>query len=386
MHILPAVCLLEEEGNNQSESYVSTSAATPHGGTHALTTYTPTPHPYTTSKQIATEKTQKRKNYSKTMTSTVTPAVTSTDDMATISELKAAIERMSIIMANELLRLAKIEKSKAEKSNTDTTEFDRKISVGKMVLEAAESQKKELMKELEEAIAKSEKRVTKAQVDHWWSLPEESRGEDPRGAAPDKNFIYCYKEQAWINKKKQEGRGMKRKKEPESNDGSKKQKENATKNPKRPMEWGKLQGVHNGQFFYWDRNKRKMVSSKNIELSFKFTLNDGDSWEDVVWSGRRALVIQPAYSSCTAYGAYGTTGHVLIIKPDKEEWTRKELYSAIESAFLNDMEDYGTGNPKPRLCLDNYNRHPFLEGLFLTNDYFEVDGKQVPILQCRWGS
>ena len=61
--------------------------------------------------------------------------MTSTDDMATISELKAAIDRMSILMADELLRLAKIEKSKAEKSNTDTTEFDRQISVGKMVLE-----------------------------------------------------------------------------------------------------------------------------------------------------------------------------------------------------------------------------------------------------------
>lgn len=71
--------------------------------------------------------------------------------MATISELKAAIDRMSILMADELLRLAKIEKSKAEKSNTDTTEFDRQISVGKMVLEGLESQKKELIKELEEA-------------------------------------------------------------------------------------------------------------------------------------------------------------------------------------------------------------------------------------------
>ena len=153
---------------------------------------------------------------------------------------------------------------------------------------------------------------------------------------------------------------------------------------RKPMQWNNVNGGHNGQFFEWD-SRRKMV------LSFHLELNDGDSWDDIVWwaypdGTRRTLVIQPAYSFRTAYGAYGTTGHYLIIKPDQDEWTRRQLYSAIERAFVEDKESDGTANPKPRLCLSRYNHHPFLEGLSSSGRFFEVDGKNIPVLECRWGS
>ena len=156
-----------------------------------------------------------------------------------------------------------------------------------------------------------------------------------------------------------------------------------------------MNGGHNGQFFEWDSRQRKMVSTYDdiSELSFHLNLNEkeGDSWDDIVWCAypdgtRRTLVIQPAYSFQTAYGAHGTTGHYLIIKPDKDKWTRRELYSAIERAFVEDKESDGTANPKPRLCLSRYNRHPFLEGLYLSGRFFQVDGTQKPVLECRWGS
>lgn len=175
----------------------------------------------------------------------------------------------------------------------------------------------------------------------------------------------------------------------------KKMKAEAPK-PRKPMQWDKVMGGHNGQFFEWDSRQRKMVSTDDdiSELSFHLNLNEkeGDSWDDIVWwaypdGTRRTLVIQPAYSFLTAYGAHGTTGHYLIIKPDKDKWTRRELYSAIERAFVEDKESDGTANPKPRLCLSRYNHHPFLEGLyFLSGRFFQVDGKNVPVLQCRWGS
>ena len=176
--------------------------------------------------------------------------------------------------------------------------------------------------------------------------------------------------------------------------------------PRIPMQWNKVNGGHNGQFFEWDSRQRKMVSTDDdiSELSFHLNLNDGDSWDEIVWwaypdGTRRTLVIQPAYSFRTAYGApytlvsHGNTGHYffntahhLIIKPDKDEWTRREMYSAIERAFVEDKEPDGTANPKSRLCLSKYNHHPFLEGLSTSGRYFEVDGKNVPVLQCRWGS
>lgn len=166
----------------------------------------------------------------------------------------------------------------------------------------------------------------------------------------------------------------------------------AAPKPRKPMQWDKVTGGHNGQFFEWD-SQRKMVSTDDdiSELSFHLELNDGDSWDDIVWwaypdGTRRTLVIQPAYSFLTAYGAHGTTGHYLIIKPDQDEWTRRQLYSAIERAFVEDKESDGTANPKPRLCLSRYNHHPFLEGLYDSGRFFEVDGKHVPVLQCRWGS
>ena len=169
----------------------------------------------------------------------------------------------------------------------------------------------------------------------------------------------------------------------------------AAPKPRKPMQWNKVNGGHNGQSFEWDSRQRKMVSTDDdiSELSFHLELNekDGDSWDDIVWwaypdGTRRTLVIQPAYSFRTAYGAHGTTGHHLIIKPDQDEWTRRQLYSAIERAFVEDKESDGTANPKPRLCLSRYNHHPFLEGLSSSGRFFEVDGKNVPVLQCRWGS
>jgi hypothetical protein len=169
----------------------------------------------------------------------------------------------------------------------------------------------------------------------------------------------------------------------------------AASKPRIPMQWNKVNGGHNGQFFEWDIPQQKMVSTDDdiSELSFHLELNekDGDSWDDIVWwaypdGTRRTLVIQPAYSFRTAYGAHGTTGHYLIIKPDQYEWTRRQLYSAIERAFLDDKESDGTANPKPRLCLSRYNHHPFLEGLYDSGRFFEVDGKNIPVLQCRWGS
>jgi hypothetical protein len=169
----------------------------------------------------------------------------------------------------------------------------------------------------------------------------------------------------------------------------------AAPKPRKPMQWDKVTGGHNGQFFEWDSRQRKMVSTDDdiSEPSFHLNLNekDGDAWDDIVWrpnddGTRRTLVIQPAYSFRTAYGAYGTTGHYLIIKPDQDECTRRQLYSAIERAFVEDKESDGTANPKPRLCLSWYNHHPFLEGLNLSGRFFEVDGKKIPVLQCRWGS
>lgn len=170
----------------------------------------------------------------------------------------------------------------------------------------------------------------------------------------------------------------------------------AAPKPRKPMQWNKVNGGHNGQFFQWDSRQRKMVSTDDdiSELSFHLNLNEkeGDSWDDIVWwpnddGTRRTLVIQPAYSFRTAYGAYGTTGHYLIIKPDQDEWTRRQLYSAIEDAFLKDKESDGTANPKPRLCLSTYNHHPFLEGLLYdSRRLFEVDGKNIPVLECRWGN
>ena len=285
---------------------------------------------------------------------TITPTVpTVMNGMATRTETKAAIRRMHTLVSDHKKALEELEKSKAEKSNTDTTELDRQIRVQKLLLEGLKECKRDLIK------------VFKTLFE-----PKEEKEKD------------------------EEGRGTKRKKElKESNDGSKKKKKEKNNggtmnSKKKPMQWDKVTGGHNGQFFQWDRRQQKMVSTENMELSFKLDLNkkEGDLWDDVVWCGRRPLVIQPAYSFRTAYGAYGTTGHVLIIKPDKDEWTRKQLYRAIEREFLNDKEDYGTGTPKPRLCLENYNHHPFLEGFVLTNELFEVDGKMVPILRCRWGS
>jgi hypothetical protein len=76
------------------------------------------------------------------------------------------------------------------------------IRVEEVVLDALRRDKTMLIDELEKAIAKRENRVTRAQVDHWWSLPEESRGEDPRGLAPGKNYTYYYEKQAWIKREK----------------------------------------------------------------------------------------------------------------------------------------------------------------------------------------
>ncbi|MAD24989.1 MAG: hypothetical protein CMO44_12540 [Verrucomicrobiales bacterium] len=162
----------------------------------------------------------------------------------------------------------------------------------------------------------------------------------------------------------------------------------AAPKPRKPMLWDKVYGWNNGEFFVWDSRQRKMVSTDDrfSELKLDLLLNDGDSWDDIVWwpnddGTRKALVIRPAYSFRTAYGAYGTTGHYLIIKPDQDEWTRRQLYSAIERAFLDDKESDGTSNPKPRLARG----YPCLEGLDLSGRFFEVDGKNIPVLQCRWG-
>lgn len=116
----------------------------------------------------------------------------------TEAEIGEGIKRMDIIVADQITTIVKLQKSKAENTNTDTTELDRQIRVEEAVLDGLRRERINLIDELDKAIAKRENPVTRAQVDHWWSLPEESRGEDPRGAAPNKNCFYCYKEQAWI--------------------------------------------------------------------------------------------------------------------------------------------------------------------------------------------
>lgn len=116
----------------------------------------------------------------------------------TEAQIGEGIKRMDIIVADQITTIVELQKSKAENTNTDTTELDRKIRVEEALLDALRRERRNLIEELDKAIAKRENPVTRAQVDHWWSLPEESRGEDPRGVAPNMNAVYSYEKQAWI--------------------------------------------------------------------------------------------------------------------------------------------------------------------------------------------
>ena len=163
---------------------------------------------------------------------------------------------------------------------------------------------------------------------------------------------------------------------------------------RKPMVWEKIRGYQNAQYFKFDEEKGFVSTDKDHpKLCLRLDLNEGDSWDDVVWwpfpdGHRRALVIMPSWSAANASGTNGTLGHYLIIKPDEDEWTRRQLYSAIESKLINDAPDAIPDALKNRflyVCNPENRHRAFLEGIFLANHpFFEMDGKRVPVLGCRW--
>ncbi len=166
---------------------------------------------------------------------------------------------------------------------------------------------------------------------------------------------------------------------------------------RKPMEWEKIRGYQNAQYFKFDEEKGFVSTDKDHpKLCLRFDLNEGDSWDDVVWwpfpdGHRRALVIMPSWSAANASGTtHGTLGHYLIIEPDEDEWTRRQLYSAIESKLINDAPDAMPDALKNRflyVCNPENRHRAYLEGICLANEaFFEIDGKSLPVLRCRWGS
>ena len=135
--------------------------------------------------------------------------------MYTEAHIQEGIKRMDIIVADQMAKIVKLQKTKAENSNTDTTVLDMKISDEEYFLKALREAREmsiERLKTLNNGQKKKDRgtkrkkepesnEVSKKKKEDEQEIIEEEtieEDEDPRGVPPARGFMWSDKKQKWV--------------------------------------------------------------------------------------------------------------------------------------------------------------------------------------------